>query len=259
MVDSNLSRFQKDLKKLIDRAEILYFSIIKELGLVEGETKKKLDAMKLPSFTEEYESWYSEAYQIVKQILPDRLSDFVVLYKNEKRKEVDYLTYTISDHLIGLRTSKGGEVKADSKAAVPKFEQQKNILKSVEKRFESSLFDIKQLIQADLFDNELDSSEELNKKGFIRGAGAISGVVLEKHLKQVCENHGIPIRKKNPSISDFNDLLKSNDVIEVPTWRLIQHLGDLRNLCDHNKDREPTKDEIIELINGVRKMSKTLY
>ncbi len=46
------------------------------------------------------------------------------------------------------------------------FDSQIGILKSCEKRFESSLFDIKQLLQADIFDSELEAAQELNKKGF---------------------------------------------------------------------------------------------
>ena len=100
---------------------------------------------------------------------------------------------------------------------------------------------------------------ELNKKGFARAAGAVAGVVLEGHLGQVCNNHKIPNRKNNPTINDFNQLLKDNNIIEVPTWRFIQHLGDLRNLCDHKKQIEPTRDEIDELVEGVDKVCKTLY
>jgi hypothetical protein len=65
--------------------------------------------------------------------------------------------------------------------------------------------------------------------------------------------------KKNPTINDFNELLKQNEIVEVPQWRFIQHLGDLRNLCDHNKTKEPTNAEIADLINGVDKISKTLF
>ena len=61
------------------------------------------------------------------------------------------------------------------------------------------------------------------------------------------------------AISDFNDLLKNGGVIEVPTWRQIQRLGDLRNLCDHNKQREPTSEEVAEFIDGVEKATKTLF
>jgi len=140
-----------------------------------------------------------------------------------------------------------------------RFQNQLLILKSTRKRFESSLFGIKQVVQADLFDSELEASKELNKQGFVRCGGAISGVVLEKHLCQVCEHHNISITKKDPTINDFNQILKDKNVIEVPDWRFIQHLSDLRNLCDHDKKIEPTKEQVNELISGVEKITKTIY
>lgn len=82
------------------------------------------------------------------------------------------------------------------------FENQLGIVKAAQKRFESSLFDIRQLVQTVLFDSELDAARELNKKGFSRGAKAIADVVLEKHLAQVCKNRKIKVVKKNPSIND---------------------------------------------------------
>jgi len=54
-------------------------------------------------------------------------------------------------------------------------------------------------------------------------------------------------------------MLKDNNVIDTATWRFIQHLGDLRNLCDHNKDRDPKKEEVDDLLNGVSKATKTIY
>lgn len=129
-----------------------------------------------------------------------------------------------------------------------------SILKAVESDFESSLYDMKQVIQANLFNSEIEVANELSKSGFLRAAG----VVLEKHLAQVSTNHGLVIRKQHLTISDFNDLLKSNAVLDVPAWRKIQRLGDLRNLCDHNKYREPTAEEISELIAGVEKLTKKL-
>ena len=53
--------------------------------------------------------------------------------------------------------------------------------------------------------------------------------------------------------------MKDNEIIDVPTWRFIQHLGDIRNVCDHKKESEPTSDNIDELIKGVEKISKTVY
>jgi hypothetical protein len=216
----------------------------------------------LPSFPEEYQSWYSEAKVLVKQLLPDRLSDFVRLYEKPKpRKEITYENYRIEDYLQGLTVTKGWEKQkvVGPDAAISHFRQQIAIVKSVKARFESSLFDIRQLVQADLFDSELDAAEELAKHKFGRAAGAVAGVVLERQLRQVCDNHGVKITKKAPTIADLNDALKTADVIDTPQWRLIQHLADIRNLCDHSKKSEPTAGQVDDLIAGVTKITKTVF
>ena len=81
-------------------------------------------------------------------------------------------------------------------------------------------------------------------------------MVLEKHLAQVSANHNVSIRAKDPTISKFNEALKGAAVLDVPGWRQIQRLGDIRNLCAHNAQREPTSEEVIELIDGVGKLCK---
>ena len=96
----------------------------------------------------------------------------------------------------------------DFPAMAMRFQNQLLILKSARSRFESSLFDIQQLVRADLFDSEVDIARELLKNGFSRAAGAVAGVVLEEHLKQVCSNHNVKVKKKNPHISDYNEALK---------------------------------------------------
>lgn len=267
----NLQKYKDDLSKLVTQGDQLLNSLQYECHKEEFEaelkkhlkTKKKIDDFKksLLIFGEKYQFWYSEACAVIKLLLPDRLSDFVKYHEKPKgRKEIKYGNYVVEDYLQRLTVTSGfGEKVVGPEAAIPQFQQQLNILKSVQKRFESSLFDIKQLAQADLFDSELDSAKELNKKGFVRGAGAIAGVVLEKHLAQVCDNHNLKASKKNPTINDFNQTLKDADVIEVKDWRFIQRLADLRNLCDHNKKTEPTKEDIGELIDGTEKVSKTIF
>ena len=63
------------------------------------------------------------------------------------------------------------------------------------------------------------------------------------------------------SISSFiyNEELKNAGVIDLPTWRHIQLLGDLRNLCCHDKKSEPTKDQAKDLLDGTTKICKTVY
>lgn len=270
---SNLEKYKKDLEKLIKEGTSLYLALQKDHVSEQFEevykkalkNKYKDFIKKLPHFSDEYQTWYSESSAIVRQLMPGRVVDFVKLYEKPKttRKEITHENYTIEDGLFGLTVTRneGWEKKkvVGPDAAIPRFEQQLNILKSVQRRFESSLFDIKQLVQADLFDSELEAASELNKKGFMRGAGAIAGVVLEKHLGQVCLNHVIKVVKKDPGVNDFNQLLKDNGVIEIKDWRFIQHLADLRHLCTHNKKQEPEEEDVEELISGVEKISRTIF
>jgi len=266
----NLEKYKSDLKELISFGNKLYLSMQFECypkdfeDHFKSKPKKEFDNFKKnrKPIKEYYQTWYSEALILLTQLLPDRVLDFKKLYEKPKtRKSIEHGSYVIEDYLQGLTVTRGyqAEKVVGPESALNQLQQQISIIKSVEKRFESSLFDIKQLTQADIFDSELDSARELNKNGFVRGAGAIAGVVLEKHLSQVCVNHKIRITKRNPSISDFNDKLKTSQVIETQYWRKIQHLGDIRNLCDHNKQKEPKEDDVEDLIDGVEKLIKTLY
>lgn len=269
-METNLDTYKKDLAKLIDIGGELFNALQFECypekfkKAAKEKLKDKSDEYlkKLPSFKSKYQLWYSEAIAIIKLLLPDRLLDFIKYYEKPKtRKEIKYGNYVIEDYLQNLSITRGHQqdIIVGPSAAIPQFEQQLNILKSVERRFESTLFDIKQLVQADLFDSELGAAKELLKNKFNRAAGAISGVVLEKHLQQVSLNHNLTVGKKDPSINDFNELLKKHEIIDIPQWRFIQHLGDIRNLCDHNKSKEPTTDEVNDLINGVDKITKTIF
>jgi hypothetical protein len=204
-------------------------------------------------FLDHYQQWYSKAYAVIKVILPDRLNDFTILYKIEKRGNVAAENYCISDALIAL-SGPGFQPKS----AAWSVRQQVGILRSCLDSFDSRLFDIQTTLQADLFDSEIDAAKHLQKRGFLRASGAICGVVIEKHLSQVCLQRGVTLRKSNPCIADYNDALKDN-AYDTINWRKIQHLGDLRNLCDHNKDREPTKEEVTELISGTEWLTKSIF
>lgn len=263
---SNLDKYKDDLDALVklgERMELdLTFRYLADQGEL-GEDEKAAAKKIKDTFESEYQRWYTESGVVIKQLIPDRFVEFEHLYKGGgRRKNVNSSTYSVQDWLNGIRSGTnqlGKKVFDDFAGVTMRFKTQLAILKSVESRFTSTLFDIRQLVQADIFDSELDEARELLKHKFVRGAGAICGVVLEKHLSQVAANHNITTQKKNPSISDVNDLLKNGGVLDTPSWRQIQRLGDIRNLCDHNKEREPTIDEVSELIDGVEKFIKTLF
>lgn len=141
----------------------------------------------------------------------------------------------------------------------PFFHPQLFILNSAVKVIDSRISDIEGVLQANLFESELEAAEELRKKKHLRAAGVLAGVTLEAHLEKVFTNHNLKTRKKSPTISDFNDGLKQAGVLDVPTWRLIQRLTDIRNLCAHPKDREPRDDEIQDIIIGTKKLIAEVF
>lgn len=220
-------------------------------ALVCNDNKESND---LYLFISKYDLWYSKALNVVKNILPDRKEDFILLYKNDKRKDLNASNYTIFD---ALKCVARGEAIYPA-IAITNLIQQKSILKACLEKFDTKIYNIQAVLQADIFDSELDSARYLLKNGFLRASGAICGVILEKHLSKVCDDNKIKISKKEPTLSTYNDALKDN-VYDTMEWRRMQRLGDLRNLCDHDKKKEPTKEEVEELILGTDRVIKTIF
>jgi len=269
-MSTNLDRFKKDLEALLKLGGRLELAMQYECepeqvkAAIKKQLNKKTDEFlkELPSFSKEYQRWYSEALALVRQLLPDRVADFVRHYEKPKtRKAITYESYRVEDYLQGLVVRSGypKEVIVATSAAIPQFRQQLAILEAAKARFESSLFDIRQLVQADLLDSEIEAAEVLAKHKFTRAAGALAGVVLERHLAQVCADRKLALTKKNPTIADFNESLKTEGAIDLPQWRFVQHLADIRNLCDHSRKPEPTAEQVADLLAGVKKVTKTIY
>ena len=84
---------------------------------------------------------------------------------------IEYGNYVMQDYLQGLVVTYLGEEKVGPSAALSQFQQQLAILKAARVRFESALFEITQIVQADLFDSEIEAGRELLKNKFIRAAG----------------------------------------------------------------------------------------
>jgi hypothetical protein len=262
---NNVERFKTDLSRLHQVGQEIYWDFIKnnvnekDLPPVSKEYFKDLKH----SFANYYQSWYSESLALLKQILPSRLNEFQELYSGkDKRKNIKSNTYNIQDWLMGIRAGTnvlGEKYFYDVASVVGRLDIQKQIIESAMSYFDSSIFEIKQLLRADLFDSELEAAGELLKNGFLRAAGAVAGVILEAHLNQVRENHNIKILKKSPTINDLNDLLYNQQVYDIITFRFVIRLGDIRNYCDHKKEREPTTEEVKELIDGTEKIIKTVF
>jgi len=245
------ARIAEELKGLLSEGEEL-----------RNYVRDKDPAEVLP-FAARYHTWYTGGLAVVKALVPERLDEFRRLYeRNERRKQLDAVSYAIEDYVHGLRPPddvRTGKPPFDFKTvAFIRVNSQREIINACLPRLTDILADIRGVLQADLFDSELDAARNLLKNGHVRAAGAVAGVVLEGHLAEVCASHVVVIRKKDPHINDYNNALKDADVLDVAQWRRIQHLGDIRNLCDHKKQRDPKPEEVADLLDEVDKAIKTL-
>lgn len=202
----------------------------------------------------DYQAWYTKASAVLGLVAPDRLDEFRRLYRRSERQKLELDTYGISDRLIGI-SLRGHDTDS---IVISNLMTQQAILESALDFAESHLSDLRGVLAANLFDRELDTAMELLESGYVRAAGAIAGVVLESHLRDLAQEKGSKSRKKRPTIADFNDGLKSVGAIQVPTWRRIQHLADVRNACVHPREEPPDTEDVKRLISDVDELVKTL-
>lgn len=211
-------------------------------------------------FQYDYQRWYTKALKAVASLASDRYAEFRGYYEvDPKRKSLGYGTYVIQDFLKGVAPGGYQYEGFDARAQVLTcFFNQLTILISIEERVDSVLSNIEGELYAELQDSEVVVARQLAKVS-LRAAGALIGVVIEGHLQKVATAHGVKLAKKNPTIADLNDPLKAASVIDTPAWRKISFLADLRNICSHKKDVEPTKEQVEELVQGAEWLTKNVF
>lgn len=240
--------------------------IKKELGELVANKSKLInlttDVKQTVEFGMEYQAWYSRSIKLVEALAPERLKEFSEYYLiDPKRKNMVANNYVIQDYVKGMvpKTYSDNTPFWDSTYIIQmRIINQIQIISSLSVRIDSVLQDVTGHLFSEIQDKELEAANQLIKISS-RAAGALAGVVLERHLQRAATNHDIKIKKKAPTISDLNDPLKQSGAYGVPIWRKIQLLADIRNLCSHQKEEEPTEEQVNELIDGVNTIIKTVF
>lgn len=255
MVDTK-EKIREELKKLIEKG----------LEILEKEQKKNFifsDTLNhYPELIIDYQTWYTSAISVVKRLLPSRLDEFIDMYKGSTLKMLDVYTYRIEHYLTGFKvhtTSTTRRFSPEKSFGMFKsrFTSQIGILKSIENNLNKILFNIDSFLEGEMFDDELEAAEYLLENNLYRPAGVLAAVVIERHLKKFAKTHEKTIPPK-ATLGQINEILK--DTYEEPKHFLkIKLLNELRILCSHDKKKEPTKEDIVELIDGAKKVISTIF
>ena len=115
----------------------------------------------------------------------------------------------------------------------------------------------KGLISAEIFSDFLEMAQHLLAEGYKDPAAVMAGSVLEEHLRQLCQKHGIPTEttkqgRPQPKKADAlnSDLVKKGvynrlDQKNVTAWL------DLRNKAAHGKYEDYTKEQVSLMLQSL--------
>jgi hypothetical protein len=109
------------------------------------------------------------------------------------------------------------------------------------------LIAIKNLIQAEVFDSELEQAEELLDNGYKLAAAVIAGVVLETTLRDLCSREGIPHGKLDKMNADLTKAGLYNKLQQ----KRITALADIRNSAAHGKPEEFSEQDVTNMIRDI--------
>jgi hypothetical protein len=85
--------------------------------------------------------------------------------------------------------------------------------------------------------------------GRLRAAGCVAAVELERRLKLIAPTP--TVKRRDPGLEDYNQAAFDAGVIDQETWTLVRRLAAIRKRCVHVLDREPTSEEVRDLIDGL--------
>lgn len=108
---------------------------------------------------------------------------------------------------------------------------------------------LRNLVQAEVFGNELEQAGELLNAGYATAAAVIAGVVLETTIRNLCTEHGIDHGKLDKMNADLTKAGVYNNLQQ----KRITALAGIRNSAAHGKPDEFTKDDVRGMITDVER------
>ncbi|CAH6803607.1 conserved hypothetical protein [Vibrio chagasii] len=128
------------------------------------------------------------------------------------------------------------------------FKRMKSVLIAAMDDYKNGyLTSLKNLIQADVFDSELEQAEELLSNGYKLAAAVIAGVVLETALRDICSREGISAGK----LDKMNSELAKSGIYNKLQQKRITALADIRNSAAHGKSEEFTEGDVTIMIRDI--------
>ena len=111
------------------------------------------------------------------------------------------------------------------------------------------LSSVRVLVQAEIFESELDQAEELLKSGYKTASAVIAGIVLETGLRELCDTNTID----HGNLNKMNADLAKAGIYGKLEQKRITTLANIRNSAAHGNPDEFTADDVNDMIRDVER------
>lgn len=122
------------------------------------------------------------------------------------------------------------------------------VLEAAQEDYDGGYFSsVRNLVQAEVFSDELDQASELLKAGYKIAAAVIAGVVLETNLRRMCADNSIV----PASLNRMNDDLTKAGVYSLLVKKQIIAWADIRNNAAHGRPNAFDESDVSDMIAKV--------
>ena len=112
------------------------------------------------------------------------------------------------------------------------------------------LVSVRNLVQAELFDTELEQAKELLSAGYHPAAAVIAGVVLETTLRQLCTAKQIATGKLDKMNADLAKAGQYNSLVQ----KRITSIAAIRNSAAHGDQAAFSQEDVTTMIDDVGRL-----
>jgi len=192
-----------------------------------------------------YRAWYTASWPLVNSNLPERVKEFETFYEAS------------ANHLMDIMSA-SGQLRRQPLVLFEKcFSAQTGFVRSIPSAIESKALALRGILARDLMDDELLVARHLLDNGYVREAGVVGGVVLERHLKLLCDKYSVTVGDKD-TLGQLNDKLRKHYPDDAE-YRRVQFLNEIRISCAHDKvTAAPDSNKVGQLLSGVKGFIATI-
>jgi hypothetical protein len=114
------------------------------------------------------------------------------------------------------------------------------------------LFNLRNLVEAEVFDDFLEQAEHLLSSGYFQAAAVIAGCVLEDGMRKLCVKYAVNV-SPNPKLDQMNSDLAKAGAYNKLVQKRVTALADVRNKAAHGHWTQFARSDVQEMLSGVRR------